>query len=632
MALPITFATITLDEFSVGTVDPVYTFNSVLGGGGDFTVTFDGEIVTDGANPTSPAISANASYLGPVSIRFDHPISKIEFDAGVFDAAGSTKVILYGRNGYVVDRILNTATGPPYEHFSFDFGENVIERVRFVPLGDEPHGFAVDNISVSLRPESRPVDLSGNAAVDGLLQGTAWNGRTITYSFLTNTSKLPGYGDNPETFTGSKIRHDTSAPFNIDQRNMALSAINAWDDVSLIRFDRVSDTGAAPGMIRMGVAAIADNADAFFPGEQAEAGDLRIKTGKLLNEQEPGTYAYFVFLHEMGHALGLKHPHEAGNPGNIVPAGQDSVEFSVMSYRTFPGAPVNQPLQNGPGSLPQTLMMNDIAAIQYLYGANFSHHSGNDIYAFDPNKTKIFETIWDGGGTDRYDASAYNVDVTINLLPGKWSVLAPGQLAVLKNDGASSLFARGSVFNALQFEGDVRSLIENATGGGGDDRITGNAAGNFLEGGGGDDLLDGLQGVDRLWGEGGRDSLFGGSGNDQLNSGAGKDEFTGGLGDDRIVFRDISDSGLGASSDLVKGFIQGSDTIVLTAIDAKAASGTDNDFTFIGTADFTAAGQLRFFTNGGQTLLAGNVNGDLAADFQIAFDRNIVFTNTDIAL
>ncbi|CAN5555284.1 M10 family metallopeptidase C-terminal domain-containing protein [soil metagenome] len=630
MAKLVTLDTITLSEFDVGTINPVYTFEGVLGGKEDFVASFEGEIVIDPPDPTSPAIAFDRTFQGPVDIEFSSPISKIEFDAGVFNEAKSTKMVLYGRNGFVVEKVLNGDPNGTYQHFSFDFGENVITRVRFSPVGDEPAGYAVDNITIGLRPESRPVELSGNAAIDGLLCGTAWNGRTVTYSFLKESSEFLGYGDGPETFPGSQNRHDTSAPFNSDQKAMARSALGLWDDVASVKFQAVDDS--KPGMLRLGVAAITDNGDAFLPGDHPEAGDVKIKAGELLTVESPGSYAYFVFVHEIGHALGLKHPHDAGNPGNIVPPGQDSLEFSIMSYRSFPGAPVNEPLQSAVGSLPQTMMMNDIAAIQYLYGANFKHHSGNDRYVFDPGQDKIFETIWDGGGADTYDASHYRGDVSISLIPGKWSVLAHDQLAVLKDAGADSLFARGSVFNAYQYQGDTRSLIENAIGGDGDDRLTGNLAKNHLTGGDGKDILDGLQGGDFLEGSGGRDSLFGGSGNDLLIGGAGGDEIEGGGGDDRIVFGNVTDSRPGAARDVVTGFIQGGDTIVLSGIDARAATSADNAFKFIGDDAFTGAGQLRFFTQRGQTVVAGNVNADLGTDFQFAFDRAFVPVASDFLL
>ena len=164
-------------------------------------------------------------------------------------------------------------------------------------------------------------------------------------------------------------------------------------------------------------------------------------------------------------------------------------------------------------------MMLDIAALQELYGADFEVNAGDTVYRWkpgsgrtwvdgevglDPGGEVIFATVWDGGGRDCYDLSAYRPDLRLDLRPGGHSVFARDQLADL-GGGPNGGHARGSVFNALQYRDDRRSLIEDATAGAGDDRLTGNACGNRLAGGGGDDRLAGL---------GGRDVLIGGLGDD----------------------------------------------------------------------------------------------------------------------
>src|SRR5947209_12141348 len=79
-------------------------------------------------------------------------------------------------------------------------------------------------------------------------------------------------------------------------------------------------------------------------------------------------------MHELGHALGLKHGHVAqAAHGVIFPAlaaDHDSYEYSVMTYQQFP----DDSAGNG-DSAPDhatTYMQDDIAALQYLYGANYS--------------------------------------------------------------------------------------------------------------------------------------------------------------------------------------------------------------------------------------------------------------------
>ena len=134
-------------------------------------------------------------------------------------------------------------------------------------------------------------------------------------------------------------------------------------------------------------------------------------------------------------------------------------------------------------------MMLDIAALQQIYGADFTINAGDTVYRWtpgsghtlvdgavgiDPGGNRIFATIWDGGGSDRYDLSAYASASTSTCGRARHSVFAASQLADL-GGGPNGGHARGNIFNALQYQGDARSLIENATGGAGDDRLTGNA-------------------------------------------------------------------------------------------------------------------------------------------------------------
>ena len=54
----------------------------------------------------------------------------------------------------------------------------------------------------------------------------------------------------------------------------------------------------------------------------------------------------------------------------------------------------------------------------------------------------------------------------------------------------------GNVANALLYNDNTASLIENAIGGSGIDKLTGNVANNSLKGGAGNDVLDGATGSD----------------------------------------------------------------------------------------------------------------------------------------
>jgi serralysin len=235
-----------------------------------------------------------------------------------------------------------------------------------------------------------------------------------------------------------------------------------------------------------------------------------------------GDLGYWQLMHEIGHTLGLSHYAILAVGGDPSHEGHD---YSIMSYFAHP-------LQEPPfyySDLPQTPMLADVAALQYMYGANFNTRPLDTVYSWSqttgeffidgngqgaPTDNTIYMTVWDGGGNDTYDFSNYTSDVRADLRPGEWSTpddVPDGgnpnrsQLPVLDfiigNEGSPFIFARGSIANAFLFNGDTRSLIENANGGSGNDSLIGNQANNTLHGNGDDDTLFYTGGVDAFFGD-----------------------------------------------------------------------------------------------------------------------------------
>ena len=138
--------------------------------------------------------------------------------------------------------------------------------------------------------------------------------------------------------------------------------------------------------------------------------------------------------------------------------------------------------------------------------------------------------------------------------------------------------ARGNIANALLFEGDTASLIENAIGGAGDDTLIANQAANQLTGNGGADIFKWMS---------------------------------------------TGDAGTGALADTIADFLRGTDKIDLAAIDADPARRRRQAFTFIGTSAFhNVAGELRYQVTGGNVHVFGDVDGNGIADMEIIVNNN----------
>lgn len=377
---------------------------------------------------------------------------------------------------------------------------------------------------------------TGFDALDGLLESRKWANSTITFSF-------------PDSFGadyGATYPRYNSHASSFGQAGDGLqSVVQHWlteiASVSNLNFVELgtpenSDTEDADAIMRIALSNDPGSAYAYSPWDTPEAADVwfnRDTFGPWFEEAVMGEYAWHTIGHELSHALGLKHGHEGGGvTGVALPLSQDSMEFSIMTYRSYENQVVTGAYANAYGNYAQTLMMLDIQAFQYLYGANYTTYAGDTTYSFSettgeffidgegqgqPAINTIFRTIWDGNGVDTYDFSNYGTSLAVDLRPGQFVDLDQGgnqQKALLGQ--SAGIYARGHIFNSLLVDNDRRSLIENAIGGTGNDDLRGNAASNRLEGGAGNDEINGAKGDD---------ILIDGSGNDVLTGGDNTDRF-----------------------------------------------------------------------------------------------------------
>ena len=392
---------------------------------------------------------------------------------------------------------------------------------------------------------TKTITASGTQTIDGLLSGKAWSG-TITYAFPTSSGSYTYTGEPDDNFGTISTQQQNAAKFALD---IAFgSAANDGFSVEGFTNVAISAGGATDSNLRFAASDTPPTAWAYYPSTGDQGGDLWFGRDFDYTNPVAGNYAWTTMLHEVGHALGLKHGHESEGSFPALPSSTDSMEYSIMTYRSNVGGPVDG-YRNEEFGYAQSYMMYDIAALQKMYGADFSTNSGTTVYKWNPNSgdtlvngqvaidagaNRIFATIWDGGGNDTYDLSAYTTALSIDLRPGNYSKFSAAQLAKLNFD--SNTFARGNIFNAMLFNGDLRSLIENAKGGSGNDTINGNQGVNSLFGNGGVDKLFGFDGNDTLNGGSGNDTLDGGNGNDTLFGGSGADVLKGGAGTDTASY------------------------------------------------------------------------------------------------
>jgi glucose/arabinose dehydrogenase len=166
-----------------------------------------------------------------------------------------------------------------------------------------------------------------------------------------------------------------------------------------------------------------------------------------------------------------------------------------------------------------------------------------------------------------------------------------------------------------------------------DPQVTSADRADTLRGGGGDDRLFGGSGRDHLSGNAGDDLLSGQTGSDVLNGGAGRDLLMGGRGADRLVFAAADTRSSALHRDHVLDFESGRDRVDLRAIDARTDLAGEQAFRWLGGSDFTGSGgEVRFKQVDGNTIIAGDIDGDRKADFKILVDGAFALSDTDFLL
>ncbi len=293
---------------------------------------------------------------------------------------------------------------------------------------------------------------------------------------------------------------------------------------------------------------------------------------------------FWTFVHETGHALGLRDGSAVGFDGTAG-YGVITQQFSVMSYWEFNQSSFAAVESGISGAIRVAeYQLYDVSALQYLHGRDIAESSGSNSYVYSSTSTGNSDfvetnavsggtararrrTIVDYGGTDIISAAGSNFPAYIDLRPAHFSSIGPAAGVIISDTG--SLTNIGIQNASIAFG----TYIENATGSSANDLLIGNLLSNELSGGAGNDVLlaegrsvfsyqgifsftldtdDGDYSVidkdsitskifdpqaqaDILFGESGNDLLYGGRGKDILDGGADNDQLYGDDGNDTLL-------------------------------------------------------------------------------------------------
>ena len=560
---------ITFSEYSVGTLIPIYSYPE-----GD--VSFNGRIVVDLAQPSSPAVAANASYIGIVKIQFETAMLHASFDAGYFDNLGSSTVFVYAKNG----TLLHSATNESLGILHFDYSSNVgIGEIQLVNILPDINGFSLDNLQFStgagadsvtgtdqddvllggngddyLAPGAGVDTLDGGAGIDDAVidRSTLTKASTITtgavagvfefsladgttVSGIENLTLTTGSGDDSLTYVGG-----------------ATKGSNHWDagggvDTATIDF---SAYGGAFGIVAAVLHDFAPYTVLQGPSN-AQGGpyDHRVELFNVENVRIFGGSAGDSLFGYAGNDLLVG---GAGDDQLVGGAGNDELIGGEENDYLDAGAGIDT-LNGGAGiddayidrsKLTQAFKITtgavagvfeftlpDGTTVSGIEHLNLTSGAGDDSLTYIGGATKGYNS-WDAGAgndTASIDFSAYTGAVSAGF------IFTTALYTV--GEGAFPSFPR-------QFD---LANVENF-------RIYGGSADDSLSGDAGNDLLVGGGGDDQLVGGAGSDELLGGEDNDYLDAGAGVDILDGGAGiDDAIIDR----SKLTQSSKITTGSVAG---------------------------------------------------------------------------
>jgi len=334
--------------------------------------------------------------------------------------------------------------------------------------------------------------------ISALNTGQKWATTSLTYYFVTTDDTTTVDDGHTET-----IRNWTDT-----QKDAMRAAVQAWEDVSALTF---SEDGATYATADIKFYLIDDGSypylgHAYFPGS-ANKGQNYVAYSSADDTDFPvGSYDWITMIHELGHTLGLAHPHDDGGSSTLFPGVSSSSDlgrnlqnqtvYTVMSYNDLNGPLTPDVVQSygfvgGP-------MAYDVATIQAIYGAPSSLEGGDTTYTLPTSNEEgtFHKAIVDTGGTDTIDGSSATAGVTIDLRAATvdGSRRGGGKISGMSGIEGGFTIAKGTTIERAIGSDHADTLVDHGgdatlEGGGGNDRIV-------LHGG--DDVVRGGEGTDTV--------------------------------------------------------------------------------------------------------------------------------------
>ncbi len=363
--------------------------------------------------------------------------------------------------------------------------------------------------------KSRRTPRADNAWIEGLTDGFRWGLQAenwdIGYTFIGKTNgRFHGYRS-----------------WGWSERELAAwgEAIDSMQSVCRLEFvDRGVNNSRNVELWFYSVGNDTDDLGfAYTPGSGGDEGLVAVswrayknRNGKFTSSIAPGSYHWITYIHELGHAVGLKHPHDRGmrgedrfpglrhNSNELKDSGsfdQNAQPYTMMTYVDMNARNGLVPSSERAYGFLKTPGALDIATLQYMYGINRNTASADDVYVLPTANEEGtgWVSIWDTGGWDRLDGSQAKRRTTLDLRNATLGLdsHAGGFISQVKG-------VFGGFTIAHDWDGEnIGSraglcVLEEAEGGSAADVLIGNQVANRLIGGPGADRLTGGLGGDEF--------------------------------------------------------------------------------------------------------------------------------------